>query len=267
MQTIDFSTPLVMGILNVTPDSFFDGGSFESIDKALFQAEKMIEEGASILDIGGYSSRPGAKNISSEEETKRVIPILKAIKTSFPSIPISVDTFRSSVASAAIDEGASIINDISGGKLDVELMNTVANAGVYYILMHMRGTAQTMQQHTIYHHLVEDIVHELKIQLEKFTGDISKVIIDPGFGFSKTLDQNYELLKDLDVFHQLNQPILIGISRKSMIYNKLNTTPSQALNGTSVLHTIALQKGANILRAHDVKEAIETITLVQAIKL
>ncbi len=264
MQTIDFSSPLVMGILNTTPDSFFDGGIFDSLEKALAQVRKMVEEGATIIDIGGYSSRPGATNISEEEEIKRVIPVLKAVKLAFPTTLISVDTFRSKVAQVAIDEGADIINDISGGTQDPALMDVVAQAKVYYVLMHMRGTSQTMQGKTSYHNLVEDVIKELNVQLDRFSGDTSKIIIDPGFGFAKTLEQNYELLAQMEKFKKLGSPLLVGISRKSMIYKKLGITPAQALNGTTALHAIAIQKGANILRAHDVQEAKETITLVQA---
>lgn len=265
MQTIDFSSPLVMGILNVTPDSFFDGGNYDSIEKALSQVGKMIEEGASIIDIGGYSSRPGADDISENEELQRVIPVLKAVKKAFPTIPVSIDTFRSEVAKIAIAEGAAIINDISGGTQDASLMEVVAQSGVYYVVMHMRGTSQTMQQKTTYRNLAEEVMNELNVQVAKFSGDPSKIIIDPGFGFAKTRDQNYELLAQLDQFKKMGYPILVGVSRKSMIYKKLGINAEQALNGTTALHAIALEKGANILRAHDVKEAKETITLVQAI--
>lgn len=264
MQTIDFSSPLVMGILNVTPDSFFDGGNYELVEKALVQVQKMVFEGANIIDIGGYSSRPGAEHISEEEEIKRVIPVLQAVKKTFPQLHVSIDTFRSEVAKKAITTGAFMINDISGGTQDTKLMDVVAETGVYYVLMHMRGTSQTMQQKTTYDNVVEDVMSELKIQRDMFSGDPSKIIIDPGFGFAKTMDQNYELLSQLEKFKELGCPLLVGVSRKSMIYKKLNNTPEQALNGTTVLHTIALQKGANILRAHDVKAAKETITLVQA---
>lgn len=267
MQTIDFSSPLVMGVLNVTPDSFFDGGNYGSIEKSLTQAHKIVADGADIVDIGGYSSRPGAAHISEKEEIKRIIPVLKAIKTHYPTIQVSVDTFRSAVAKEAIKEGATIINDISGGTQDPKLMELVANASVYYVLMHMRGTSQTMQQKTTYNNVVEEVMSELKTQVDKFSGEFSKLIIDPGFGFAKTLEQNYALLAQLEEFKKMGSPLLVGVSRKSMIYKKLNITPEQALNGTTVLHTLALMKGATILRAHDVREAKETITLVQATSL
>ena len=264
---MNFSVPKIMGILNVTPDSFFDGGKYNSSDKILKQVEKMVVSGADIIDVGGYSSRPGASDISIDEELKRVIPVIKLIRKKFPNSLISIDTFRSKVANESIITGANIINDISGGSLDPEMFNTVAKLKVPYILMHMKGNPRNMMKNSNY----SDITYEIskyfseKIELAKTKG-INDLIIDPGFGFSKTTEQNYELLNNLDFLKQFQKPILVGVSRKSMIYTILNSKPENALNGTSILHTISLLKGANILRTHDVREACECVKIINQLK-
>ncbi len=264
---MNFSVPKIMGILNVTPDSFFDGGKYNSSDKILKQVEKMVISGADIIDVGGYSSRPGASDISIDEELKRVIPVIKLIRKKFPNSLISIDTFRSEVANESIITGADIINDISGGSLDPEMFNTAAKLKVPYILMHMKGNPRNMMKNSNY----SDITYEIckyfseKIEIAKTKG-INDLIIDPGFGFSKTTEQNYELLNNLDFLKQFQKPLLVGVSRKSMIYTILNSKPENALNGTSILHTISLLKGANILRTHDVKEACECIKIINQLK-
>jgi dihydropteroate synthase len=262
-KIIDLSLPKVMGILNVTPDSFYDGGKYNQETELLKQAEKMLAEGADFLDVGGYSSRPGATDISIEEELGRIIPVIKILKKEFPLAIISVDTFRSQVARAAAAEGAGLVNDISGGQLDPMMFETIASLRVPYIAMHMRGTPQTMNQLTDYDNLIKeelDYFHQKLNQLQ--AAGVSDLIIDPGFGFAKTTEQNFELLNHLDGLSVLEKPILVGLSRKSMIWRTLKTNPESALNGTTVLHTLALLKGASILRVHDVKEAKEVITLV-----
>lgn len=260
MQSFNSKAPQVMGILNVTPDSFFDGGNHDGLEAAVFQAKKMLDEGATIIDIGGYSSRPGAEHVSEQEELKRVLPVVEAIVSDFPEAIISVDTFRANVAKEVIGKGAHIINDISGGTIEPEIMKVTAEANAYYVMMHMRGTPQTMQQFTNYSNVAEDVVNELSDRLKLYP-DTSKVILDPGFGFSKTLEQNYELLKHLDLLQELGCPILAGVSRKSMIYKLLDCLPQEALNATTALNMVALQKGASILRVHDVKEAVECVKL------
>lgn len=265
IESLDFVQPKVMGILNVTPDSFFDGGKYSDVERALHQVEIMKNEGAMIIDIGGYSSRPGAEDVSQEEELKRVIPIVDAIKKKFSELSISVDTFRSQVALEAIKAGATIINDISGGTIDEDLLKVVSEANVYYVLMHMRGTPQTMTSAAKYENVIKEVKDELSLRIEDYKGNASRLIIDPGFGFAKTVEQNYELLGSMEELNKLGFPLLIGVSRKSMIYKPLNSTPKEALNGTTVLHTIALQKGASILRVHDVQPAIECIELVNKI--
>lgn len=251
-----------MGILNVTPDSFFDGGRFKDEKNALKQVEKMLAEGARFIDIGAYSSRPGADDVSEELELKRITPIVALVLKNFPEALLSIDTFRGKVAKECIALGATLINDISAGLRDDTLLDTVADLGVPYIMMHMRGTPKTMQNHTDYENLVTDVIHFFSQRLaETKAKGISDVIIDPGFGFAKTLEQNYQLLQQLDSFKITDLPILAGISRKSMVYKLLETDAKNALNGTTALHMVALTKGANILRVHDVKEAMECVKL------
>ena len=251
-----------MGILNITPDSFYDGGHYKNDADILNQVETMLNEGATFIDIGAYSSRPGADHVSESEELKRIIPIVKLLVRKFPDINLSIDTFRSKIAQECINAGAALINDISAGKLDNEMLEIVGKLKVPYVMMHMKGTPQTMQQYTDYGNLVKDIIYYFSERIEKARAHkINDIIIDPGFGFSKTLEQNYTLLNNLELLNMLELPILVGISRKSMIYKLLGTNPNEALNGTTSLNTIALLKGANILRVHDVKEAVECINL------
>jgi len=265
-KLIDLSTPKVMGILNITPDSFYDGGMYKDDAVILNQIEKMLSEGATFIDIGAYSSRPNAEHVSEDDELKRIMPIVELILKELPESLLSIDTFRSTVASKCINSGACMINDISAGYLDKRMLQTIADLHVPYIMMHMRGTPQTMQQQTNYNNLVKDIIFYFseRIATARSLG-IVDIIIDPGFGFSKTLEQNFEILNKLELFKMIEKPILAGISRKSMIYKTLDTSAKEALNGTSVLNTVALQKGASILRVHDVKEAIECITLVRSL--
>jgi dihydropteroate synthase len=266
-KIIDLSSPKIMGILNVTDDSFFDGGKYLNENDLTAQAEKLILDGADIIDIGGYSSRPGAKHINEEIETERVLKGIKTIRTISKEIPISVDTFRANVARKAIELGAGIVNDISGGNLDEKMFQTISNYQVSYIMMHMVGTPQNMTQNVSYDNIVLEMVEYFTKKLWELTQfGIKDVIIDVGFGFSKTTLQNYNLLSHLECFKVLNAPLLVGISRKSMIYKSLKTRPEDALNGTSVLNTIALLKGAGILRVHDVKEAKEVIDLINLTK-
>ncbi|MBU2920010.1 dihydropteroate synthase [Winogradskyella psychrotolerans] len=261
-KLIDLSTPKVMGILNVTPDSFFDGGRYNNKTAILNQVETMLSHGATFIDIGGYSSRPNADDVSETEELNRVIPIIELILKDFPETLISVDTFRSHVAKKSIEAGAALINDISAGKLDNNMLTTVGKLAVPYIMMHMRGTPRTMQQHTQYNDLTKEIISYFADRIaEAHKAKINDLIIDPGFGFAKTTEQNFELLNTLELLQLIDQPILAGVSRKSMIYKTLNSTSENALNGTTALHMVALQKGAKILRVHDVKEASECITL------
>lgn len=259
---LDLNVPKVMGILNITPNSFYDGGKFKLEKDVLNQVEKMVFEGMSIIDVGAYSSKPNAEFVSESDEMERLKPILSLLFKHFPELIISIDTFRSSVAEFSLQNGASIINDISAGSLDEKMFEVIANFKVPYVMMHMKGTPQTMLKHTKYENLVKEILFYFskKIALARSFGIID-LIIDPGFGFAKTLDQNFELLQKLDLFSCFEMPILVGLSRKSMIYKTLETTAEFALNGTSVLNTISLQKGAKILRVHDVKEAVECIKL------
>ncbi len=267
-QLIDLSQPRVMGIINVTPDSFYTGSRAVTETKILKQAETMLSEGATFLDIGGYSSRPGADDVSITDETQRVIPAIEAILKSFPDALISIDTFRSEVARAAIDSGAALINDISGGQLDENMLHTVAELRVPYILMHMRGTPQTMTQHTTYDNLIEDILYYFSERIAQARNlGITDVIADPGFGFSKTIAQNFELLNSLSHFRNLDVPLLVGVSRKSMIYKTLGTTAEEALNGTTALNALALNQGAAILRVHDVAPAMECVKLIEKLNV
>jgi len=266
-KLIDLSTPKVMGILNVTPDSFYDGGKFKNDSCFLSHAERLLNEGATFVDIGAYSSKPGADFVSETEELNRLIPIVRLVLDAFPETPISIDSFRSNVINESIQAGAAMVNDISGGQLDPLMFETVGKLGVPYILMHMRGTPQTMQQMTSYSNVTKEIYTYFteRIELAK-KHHIKDIIIDLGFGFSKTLEQNFKLLESLDFFKNLDLPILAGISRKSMIYKPLDTSAEHALNGTTALHMIALEKGAKLLRVHDVKEAIECVKLHRALK-
>ena len=263
-KLIDLSSPKVMGILNVTPNSFFDGGKYADEKSLLTQIEKMLTEGATFIDIGAYSSKPSAEFVTENEEIERLIPIVKSVLQHFPETLISVDTFRANVAKIAIENGACIINDISAGSLDENMMPTVAELQVPYIMMHMKGNPQTMQSLAQYQNVTKEVLFYFseKVAQARSMG-INDLIIDPGFGFAKTLEQNFEVMNNLELFRMLELPILVGVSRKSMIYKTLDTSAEFALNGTSVLNTIALQKGANILRVHDVKEALESIKLVQ----
>jgi dihydropteroate synthase len=263
----DLSSPKIMGVLNVTPDSFYDGGVFSNEKKILTQVEKMILDGADIIDIGGFSSKPGAKTISLKEEEKRVIPIIKLINKTFNKIIISVDTFRSEIAEKSLNEGASIINDISGGDLDKNIYQISYKYKAPYIMMHMNGVPSNMQNNPKYENINHDIIKDFtsKIDSAEKKG-VCDIIIDPGFGFGKTIQHNYQILNNLKLYTVLKKPILVGISRKSMIYKLLKTDPSKALNGTTSLNTIALINGANILRVHDVKEAKEVIKLYSFLK-
>ncbi|QHI36286.1 Dihydropteroate synthase [Kordia antarctica] len=262
-QLISLDSPKVMGILNVTPDSFFDGGKYKDEIAIVTQVEKMLLAGATFIDIGAYSSRPNAPHVSEIEEKQRLLPIVELLVKQFPEILISVDTFRSEVAKEAIKIGAALVNDISAGNLDAKMMETVGKLGVPYMMMHMQGTPKTMQQNPSYESIVKEILEYFSSKIAKAKSHkINDIIVDPGFGFGKTIAHNYTILKQLELFKILDYPILAGVSRKSMIYNVLETSAQEALNGTSVLHTIALQNGASILRVHDVKEAMECVKLV-----
>jgi dihydropteroate synthase len=262
---IDLSQPKVMGILNVTPNSFYDGGKYADEKSVLEQAEKMLKDGATFIDVGAYSSKPNAAFVSEEEELHRLIPVVALLLQEFPAVLLSIDTFRSTVAKNAIEAGAAMINDISAGNLDPEMMKTVAQLQIPYLMMHLKGTPQTMQNLTDYDDIVKEIIFYFaeKISEARNLG-INDLMIDPGYGFAKTSAQNFEVLNKSDLLKHLGVPILAGLSRKSMIYKTLNTTAKEALNGTSVLNTLALTKGATILRVHDVKEAKETIQLWEA---
>jgi len=260
---IDLSIPKVMGILNITPDSFYDGGKYKNESEILIQTEKMLSDGATFIDIGAYSSRPGAKHISEEEELQRIIPVVKLLIEKIPGILISVDTFRSKVAKETIDIGAALINDISGGKMDEKMFKTIAELQVPYILMHMKGTPQNMQKNPTYENVTKELISFFAAQIFELRQlQVKDVIIDVGFGFGKTLAHNYQLLKDLALFKSLDTPVLAGISRKSMLYKPLNSSAQEALNATTSANTIALLNGANILRVHDVKEAVEATKIV-----
>lgn len=261
-QLIDLSTPKVMGILNVTPNSFFDGGKYKNESEIRSQVEKMLNDGATFIDIGAYSSKPNADFVSEAEELQRIVPIVNLILEHFPETLISIDTFRSEVAKACIENGAALINDISAGNLDDKMFETIAKYNVPYIMMHMRGTPQTMQTMTNYENIVKEILYYFSEKIAKARSlGINDLILDPGFGFAKTVEQNYEVLQKLDLFSILELPILAGFSRKSMIYKPLHSNAESALNGTTALNTIGLIKGAKILRVHDVKEAMECASL------
>ena len=255
----------MMGILNVTPDSFFAGSRVESKKSLLDKAENMLTAGAAILDVGGYSPRPGAEHISEAEELERVTQAISDIIKSFPEAIISIDTFRATVAEAAVDAGAAMVNDISGGSLDDSMYKTVARLKVPYILMHMKGTPQNMVKQTDYDHLLTDLYAYFSKKVRQLQDlGVADIVLDPGFGFAKTKEQSYEVLRNLGYFKSLKLPLLAGLSRKSMIYKELGTSPEEALNGTSILNTIALMNGASILRVHDIKPAVEAVKLYKA---
>ncbi|MFV8342600.1 dihydropteroate synthase [Flavobacterium sp. XS2P39] len=265
---IDLSTPKVMGILNVTPNSFFDGGKYKNEIEILSQVGKMLNDGATFIDIGAYSSKPNAEFVSEQEEISRIVPVANLILKHFPETIISIDTFRSEVAKASIENGAAIINDIAAGNLDDKMFEIIAKYNVPYVMMHMRGNPQTMQKLTNYDDIVKEMLFyfsELIAKARSF--GINDLIIDPGFGFAKTMEQNYEVFRKMELFKMLELPLLVGISRKSMICKALNIKTEQALNGTTVLNTLALTKGAKILRVHDVKEAMECVALFNEINL
>lgn len=263
---MDLNTPRVMGIINITPDSFYDGGKYKDETEIIAQVETMLTNGASFIDIGAYSSRPGADHVDEREELARITPIVKLLVKMFPDIIISIDTFRSRVADECLALGAAIINDISAGNLDPKILEIVGKYQAPYIMMHMKGTPGTMQGMSNYENLLGEILFYFseKVALARATG-INDIIIDPGFGFAKTLEQNYEILKKFNLLHTMDLPVLTGVSRKSMIYRLLQTSPEQALNGSTALHMYALTKGTKILRVHDVKEAMECIQLFNAI--
>ena len=263
---IDLKKPKVMGVLNVTPDSFYDGGRYKDEVSILRQTEKLLNEGAAFIDLGAYSSRPNAADISEEEELRRILPVVDLLLNNFPDIYLSIDTFRSKVARSCLENGAAMINDISAGNLDSGMMATISEFKVPYIMMHMKGNPQNMVQKATYDKLLEEVLHYLSetVALAKSFG-INDIILDPGFGFSKNTFQNFSLLRNLHLFKTFSLPVLVGLSRKSMICKTLGNKPSEALNGTTVLNTYALTKGANILRVHDVKEAMECIELLEAL--
>lgn len=264
-RLIDLSTPVVMGIINITPDSFYAASRIHNSSDILKRAEEIIGQGGAMIDIGAYSSRPGAIHISEEEEITRLMPALEIIRKQFSDVIISIDTFRSNVACKAVEDfDADIINDISGGEMDEKMADTIARLNVPYVLMHMQGTPQNMQQNPVYKDVVADVSLALarKVDFLRSKG-VNDIIIDPGFGFGKTLEQNYQLLKGLNELALFELPILVGLSRKSMIYRLLDSDAGRSLNGTTVLNTLALTKGASILRVHDVKEAVESIKLVE----
>jgi len=263
-KLISLERPKIMGILNITPDSFFDGGKYKDEASVLNQVDKMLNEGATFIDVGAYSSRPGAKEVDEDTELKRITPIVSLIINKFPDVILSVDTFRSNVAKACIEKGAALVNDISAGLHDDNMLSTVAKLNVPYIMMHMRGTPKNMQQQTDYKDILKEVLFYFSERLAaaKALG-VKDIIIDPGFGFAKNLEQNFELLKQMEVMSIIEHPLLAGISRKSMIYKTLDVTADQALNGTTALHMACLQKGTKILRVHDVKEAVECTKLYE----
>lgn len=263
-RALDLSTPMVMGILNITPDSFYDGGKYSGIESQLHRAEQMLTEGAAIVDIGAVSTRPGAEEVTEAMEMERLLPSLKAIRKRFPGCLISIDTFRPAVARAASADGADMINDIYGGRFEHEMLETVASLNIPYILMHMKGTPPTMQQNPAYHDVVTEVIYFFEQQLARCREvGLRQVLIDPGFGFGKTMEHNFAMLSRFEEFKSIGVPIVAGLSRKSMITRALQISPDDAKNGTTVLNTIALVKGADVLRVHDVKEAVEAIRLVR----
>jgi dihydropteroate synthase len=267
-KLLDLSVPKVMGILNVTPDSFYDGGKYDTEDKILRKVTGMVEEGVDIIDIGGMSTRPGSKGVSEKEEINRIIPAIKIIRAHFPGAIISVDTYRANIARKAVEDfSVEIINDISGGGMDKGMFETIADLHVPYIFMHMKGSPLTMQSQTEYNDILTEIIDYFSSRIARLRSlGVADIIIDPGFGFSKTIEQNFYLLNRLETFRIFELPIMAGISRKSMIYRTLKTDASGSLNGTSVLNTVALMQGADILRVHDVKEAVQAVTLMENFK-
>jgi dihydropteroate synthase len=264
---IDLSSPKVMGILNCTPDSFFDGGKYSNSNAIVDQVEKMLSEGATFIDVGAYSSRPGAKHISEEEELNRILPVIKLLISEFPSILISADTFRSNIANQCVQNGACMVNDISAGEMDKNMFSAISELQVPYIIMHMQGTPQNMQKNPIYKDVVSDLLYYFSRKIaELHELGINDIITDMGFGFGKSNSHNYQLLKNLALFKNLEMPILAGLSRKGMLYKPLNTTAASALNATTSANTIALLNGASILRVHDVKEAVEAVKIVELLK-
>lgn len=261
---INLDTPKIMGILNITPDSFFDGGKYNSEASIIHHIEKMLSEGATFVDVGAYSSRPGAKHISEEEELERISPVIKLLMKEFPRLHISIDTFRSKIANHCIQEGACMVNDISAGNLDTAMFTTIAKLQVPYIIMHMQGTPQNMQLKPTYTNIVQELLLYFSKKMDELRSlGINDIIADVGFGFGKTLEQNYKLLKHLDLFKNIDIPMLVGLSRKSMLFKPLEISQNKALNATTSANTIALLNGASILRVHDVKEASEAIKIVE----
>ena len=261
-KLIDISSPKVMGILNLTPDSFYDGDMYNNEKTILNQVEKMLNDGASFIDLGAYSSRPGATHVSEDEEKNRIIKIVELLAKEFPKANLSIDTFRSSVADECLSAGASIINDITASEYDTEILKVAHKHNAPYIMMHMKGMPGNMMKNNKYNNLIKDILYYFSMKIETArSAKVNDIIVDPGFGFSKDIDQNYSLLKNLDLLKSLDLPILVGLSRKSMIYKLLETTPEYALNGSTTLNTVALLNGASILRVHDVKEAMECIKI------
>ena len=261
---IDLSTPKVMGILNITPDSFYQNSRFSNHEEIINQINSMITDGMDIVDIGGYSSRPGALHISEQQEIERVVPIIKIINDNFPELPISIDTFRAKVAEESVISGAGIINDISAGEMDAKMFETVAELNVPYIAMHMKGTPQIMQNNPTYDDIINEITFYFSEKINRLRQlNVNDIILDPGFGFGKSIEHNYEILSKFEILHNIGLPILTGVSRKSMINKVLGIKAEDALNGTTVLNTVALLKGTNILRVHDVKEAKQAVTLFE----
>lgn len=267
-QLIDLSIPKVMGILNVTPNSFFDGGKYKNEEEIISQVDKMLSEGATFIDIGAYSSKPSAEFVTESDEIERIVPVIELILKHFPHALLSIDTFRAEVAKAGLESGAAIINDIAAGELDDKMFDVITAYNVPYIMMHMRGNPQTMQSLTQYDDIVKEMLFYFSEKVKKARSyGINDLILDPGFGFAKTTDQNFEVLQKMELFNLLELPVLAGVSRKSMIYKTLNNTAQEALNGTTVINTIALTKGAKILRVHDVKEAVECVNLFKKMSL
>ena len=267
-EVLSVNNPIVMGILNITPDSFYDGGTLKTDTDILFRVEKMLSEGAAIIDIGAISTRPGANEVSESEELNRLTPVIDLISKKIPGTILSIDTYRSNIAKRAIETGAHIINDISGGNLDPKMFETIATLKVPYIMMHMQGTPATMQQNPQYTDVVEDILDFFKVQINKLKslGVTDNIVLDPGFGFGKTVEHNFQILKSLQRFSETGFPVLAGLSRKSMVNKVIGTMPENALNGTTALNVLALLNGASILRVHDVKEAVQAIKLVNFYK-